>query len=398
MTQLSERFSDLPEYAFPRLRRLLENCAPGGSELSMSIGEPMHPMPGMVARLVAEHAPDFSRYPPNDGLPELRQAISGWISRRYGIAVNPDTEISSVNGSREGLFNAGIALSPEQKNGKRPVFLMPNPFYQCYGASALATGAEPVAVNTYARNGFLPDFAAVPDSTLERTTLCYVCSPSNPQGAVADVKYWLDLIALADKFDFQIVADECYSEIFGDVPPAGALETARKHGADPERVLTFQSLSKRSNTPGLRSGFVAGGPKSVQAIKKVRSYGGAPVPIPLQKVSTALWDDEQHVVENRALYQRKMRIADRILGDLPGYTTPAGGFFLWLGCGNGEAATVALYEQSGVKVLPGAYLARRIDGINPGEAFIRVALVADEADITRGLTEIRSIILQGRAD
>ncbi len=398
MTQLSERFSDLPEYAFPRLRRLLAGRIAGGPELSMSIGEPRHPIPDMVRQIVFENAADFARYPPNDGLPELREAISNWISRRHGINIDPDTEVCSVNGSREGLFNAGIALSPERRNGRQPIFLMPNPFYQCYGASALAAGAEPMAVNTSADGGFLPDFTSVPSSELERTTLCYVCSPSNPQGAVADEKYWRDLITLAERYDFQIVADECYSEIYRTTAPVGALETARKIGANPERVLSFQSLSKRSNAPGLRSGFVAGGRASVDAIRKVRSYGGAPVPVPLQKASTALWNDEEHVVENRALYRRKLEVADDLLGDLPGYTPPEGGFFLWLETDSGEATTADLYEKTGVKVLPGSYLARAVNGVNPGERFIRIALVADESDVTRGLTHIRSVILQRGAD
>lgn len=388
--QFPERFSALPEYAFPRLRKLLDGCPPGGPEISTSIGEPRHPLSPAIAEAIAASAADFSRYPPVDGTPDLRAALSDWIAGRYGARLDPDTRIVSLNGTREGLFNAPLALSPDAKNGQRPVILMPNPFYQAYGAGALAVGAEPVEVPATAETGFLPDYAALPPALLDRVTLCYICSPSNPQGAVADMAYWRALLALGEKHDFIILADECYSEIWRGSPPTGALEAAEAAGADPERVMVFHSLSKRSSAPGLRSGFAAGGPRAIDAIKRLRAYGGAPIPLPIQHASAALWRDEAHVTASRALYDAKFALADRILGGMPGYTTPPAGFFLWLRTGDGEAAALRLWRERGVRVLPGAYLGRETAaGPNPGDDYIRVALVADEAEVERGLTAIR---------
>ena len=246
--QFPARFSDLPEYAFPRLRRLLEGTAPGGPDLAMTIGEPKHPLPALVAATVAAHAHEFALYPPNDGTPELRQAIAAWLARRYGVAVDPETRLVPLNGTREGLFNAAIALSPETKAGARPAILMPNPFYQAYGAAALAVGAEPVPVPATAATGFLPDYAALPPALLDRVTLCYLCSPANPQGAVADAGYWRGLIALAERHDFRILADECYAEIYRDTPPPGALEVGgsrrRRPRAGGDLQLALQALQR----------------------------------------------------------------------------------------------------------------------------------------------------------
>ena len=384
------RFAALPEYAFPRLRALLRDVPAGGPELLMTIGEPKHPMPALIAETVAAHAHEFALYPPNDGTPELRAAIASWVGSRHGVAIDAETQAIPLNGTREGLFNAAIALSPETKTGKAPAVLMPNPFYQAYGAAALAVGAEPVMVPATEATGFLPDYASLPAEVLDRATLCYLCSPSNPQGAIASEDYWRGLIALAERHDFRIVADECYGEIYRAAPPPGGLRMAAEAGADPERVMIVQSLSKRSNAPGLRSGFAAGGPRSIAAMKQLRAYGGAPLPLPLQRAATALWRDEAHVEANRALYRAKFDLADAILGDVPGYAPPVAGFFLWLDVGDGEAAAVRLWRETGVRVLPGGYLGRAgADGVNPGARYIRVALVAPEADVARGLAAIR---------
>ncbi|MFS4436805.1 aminotransferase class I/II-fold pyridoxal phosphate-dependent enzyme [Paracoccaceae bacterium GXU_MW_L88] len=387
--QFPERFSDLPDYAFPRLRALLDPHEPGGDVLHMSIGEPKHPFPAFVIDEINRHADGFNKYPPNDGAPELLAAIEGWLKWRYGVDI-PHEGIMALNGTREGLFNACLALCPEQKNGQRPAVLLPNPFYQCYAAATLAAGAEPVYVPATAETGFLPDYSALPKEILDRAAIAYLCAPSNPQGAIATGTYWRDLIALADAHDFRLFADECYSEIYRGEPPRGALETAAQIGADPERVLIFHSLSKRSSAPGLRSGFVAGGVKSVAAIRKLRSYGGAPLPLPLQMAAARLWADEEHVTENRARYVGKYEIADEILGNLPGYTSPEAGFFLWLDVGDGEDFALRLWKNHGVRVLPGAYLSRESGGTDPGARYIRVALVAEEDEITRGLTAIRT--------
>lgn len=387
-----ERFSNLPEYAFPRLRGLLDVHAPGDTPIAMTIGEPQHLFPDFVTEAIAAHAGDFRKYPPNDGTPELRAAIGDWLARRYGVTADPNLEIVALNGTREGLYNAAMALCCEQKAGARPVVLMPNPFYQVYAVAALSVGAEPVYVAARPENGFLPDFAALPQDVLARTTIAYLCSPSNPQGAVASRAYWQALITLAERYDFQIFADECYSEIYRDTPPVGALQVAREMGADPERVLIFHSLSKRSNLAGLRSGFAAGGRESIARIKQLRAYAGAPLPLPLQRAAQLVWADEAHVIASRALYQAKYAAADEILADVPGYLPPQAGFFLWLPVPDGEAAALKLWRETGVRVLPGAYLSREVAGENPGAKFIRVAIVAPIEEMQRALNRLRDCL------
>jgi len=386
-----ERFSNLPEYAFPRLRTLLDAHAPGGEPIAMTIGEPQHDFPEWVGEVIAANLKGFGKYPPNEGTPELLSNIAGWIALRYGVAVMP-SQIMALNGTREGLYNAAMALCPEVKNGGQPAVLMPNPFYQVYAVAASSVGADPIYVAATAETGHLPDYAALPTEVLDRTAIAYICSPANPQGSVAGEDYWRKLISLAEKHDFRIFADECYSEIYRDTPPIGALEVAARMGADPERVVIFHSLSKRSNLPGLRSGFCAGGPKSIAQIRQLRTYAGAPLPLPLQKVAERVWADEAHVIENRALYQQKYAIADRILGHVDGYESPQAGFFLWLPVEDGEAAALKLWTETGARVLPGAYLGREVRGVNPGKEFIRVAMVTGVQEMQRGLTLIRDCL------
>ena len=386
--QQPERFSDLPEYAFPRLRALIEGLPAGGDVLAMSIGEPTHPVPPMVADAIARNIADFGRYPPNDGTLALREAIAGWLSRRFAVDLDPAQNILPLNGTREGLFNAALAISPEKKDGKKPVILIPNPFYQVYAVAALEVGAEPVFVPATAETGFLPDFAALPEEVLDRTTIAYICSPSNPQGAVASDGYLATLLKLAEKHDFTVFADECYSEIYRETPPPGILSIIKKGGFDPDRALAFHSLSKRSNLPGMRSGFAAGSAGAIALMKRLRAYAGAPLPFPLQHAAAEVWADEQHVNENRALYRAKYDIADQVFGSWPGYLAPQAGFFLGLDVGDGEAMTKRIWTETGVKVLPGAYLSRSVNGIDPGAAYIRVALVGNEDDVKRGLLAI----------
>lgn len=387
-----QRFSDLPDYAFPRLRKLLDGHAPGGPAIDMTIGEPKHPMPAFVGEVLADNLDGFGKYPPNDGTPELLAAIQGWIARRYGVTVDGASQVMALNGTREGLFNALIAVCPEEKRGRRPVVLVPNPFYQVYAVAALAIGAEPVFVPATAETGFLPDYESLPAEVLDRTAVAYLCSPANPQGAVAGRDYWARLIALAEKHDFKIFADECYSEIWNGSPPPGALEVAAGQGADPERVAIFHSLSKRSNLPGLRSGFVASGPENIARIRKLRSYAGAPLPLPIQRVSERVWADEAHVQANLALYAEKYAIAAQVFAGMQGFRLPEGGFFLWLPVDDGEAAAVRLWRETGVRVLPGAYLARDTGGLNPGKGYIRVALVAPRDEMQRGLIGLRDCL------
>ena len=397
--QFPTRFEDLPEYAFPRLRALLSGTQPGGPEIPMSIGEPQQAIPDFVPEVMARHWGTLNRYPPNEGIPELRAAISDWLGMRYGVAADwcdPERNILPLNGTREGLFNTCLALSPETKNGQRPAVLIPNPFYQCYAVAALMAGAEPIYLPCTAATGHLPDFAALPVDLLERTTVAYICSPANPQGAVADRAYWAALLGLAEKHDFRIFADECYCEIYRDTPPVGALQVAAEIGANPDRVVVFHSLSKRSNLAGLRSGFAATGRQNMIRMMQLRSYTGAPMPIPAQYAAAATWAEESHVAANRALYQEKFALADDILGNMPGYSSPEAGFFLWLRVGDGEAAALRLWREAGVRSLPGKYLSRlvpeRLGGGDPGEEYIRLALVAPAAEVKRGLEAVRRVL------
>jgi aspartate/methionine/tyrosine aminotransferase len=386
---LPERFSNLPAYAFPRLRALLDSHPAGGEVLHMSIGEPKHEFPSLIQEILLKNIQDFNRYPSNDGSPELLNAISEWVNKRYGVVINSESEILSLNGTREGLFNAQIALSPETKNGKPTKVLMPNPFYQVYAVGAATVSAEPIFVPAYAENNFMPNYAELPKEILDQTSILFLCSPANPQGTMASYNYWVELMRLAEKHDFKIFADECYSEIYRNSAPVGALQVAHKIGADPEKLVVFHSLSKRSNLPGLRSGFAASGPKNIKAMKQLRNYSGAPNPTPLQAVAAAAWSDEDHVVENRKLYQKKYQIADDIFKNIKGYNAPQAGFFLWLPVENDEQATLILWKQSGIRVLPGSYLSRNVDNKNPGEKYIRVAMVAPFGETKLGLQTIK---------
>lgn len=389
--QFPERFSDLPPYAFPRLRALLDAHEPGGPPIAMSIGEPRHPMPDFVAPVLAAATADFGRYPANDGTEALLDAITGWLDRRYGVAVPPEG-VMALNGTREGLYNVAMALSPEEKRGRRPTVLMPNPFYQVYAVAALSVGAEPVLLPATAETGFLPDLDGIDAEVLDRCTLFYICSPSNPQGAIASEAYWARLLELAERHDFRILADECYSEIYREAPPPGILAAARQAGADPERVVAFHSLSKRSNLPGLRSGFAASGPANIAAMRRLRAYSGAPLPGPLQAVAARAWSDESHVEENRRLYAEKFREADAILTGIDRRLAPMAGFFQWLPVEDGEAAALRLWRETGVRVLPGAYLGRDTGRGNPGAGYIRVAMVAPLDEMRRGLTKLRACL------
>lgn len=387
-----ERFSNLPAYAFPRLRTLLDHHTPGGDVVHMTIGEPKHAFPEWVSGIIAENVAGFNKYPPNDGSPELLGSIADWMKRRFDADVDADTQVMALNGTREGLYNASMALCPETKNGAQPLVLTPNPFYQVYMVAAISVGAKPHFVNATSASHHLPDFTSLPEDVLKRTAIAYMCSPANPQGAVADEQFWRDLIGLAEQYDFQVFADECYSEIYRDAPPTSAMKVAQEMGADPERVVVFHSLSKRSNLPGLRSGFVAGGPESIKRIKQLRTYSGAPLPLPLQKVAERAWADDAHVEENRALYQDKYRIADEIFANVQGYQGPEAGFFLWLPVDDGEEAALKLWKETGVRVLPGAYLSKDTDQGNPGKEYIRVAMVAPKDEMQRGLIQIRDCL------
>ena len=388
------RFDALPLSPFTRLNKLLEGIPPGGSPIHMHLGEPQHPVPSFVGEILAKHTAEFGRYPPIVGPEHLRKAIAAWLNRRYALqgAINSERHILPLVGTREGLFSAAFVAVPDEKRGQKPAVLIPNPFYQCYAAAALSAGAEPVYVNATQASGFLPDIAALPRDLLARTAVVYLCSPSNPEGAAASDATWQRLFELADEFDFTVFADECYSEIYAEAPPTGALGVRRRSNKDFARLLAFHSLSKRSNLPGLRSGFVAGDPALIARFREFRNVAGPQLPLPIAAVSTAAWSDEAHVEENRALYAAKFDLAKSRLGNRFSFRLPAGGFFLWLDVGDGVEATQKLWREGGVRVLPGDYLARDTAEGNPGKSFIRVALVNDFATTSEAFERITRIL------
>jgi aspartate/methionine/tyrosine aminotransferase len=386
---------DLVASPFARLTELLHGIAPGAPPIDLSLGEPRALIPSFLGPMLERHLSEFGRYPPIRGIPALRQAIVAWLGRRYPTLagrVDAETEVLPLNGSREGLFSAIFPALARKDSVKRPAVLIPNPFYQVYAAAAAASGAEPIFLESDAATQFLPALDSIDDALLQRTVALYLCSPSNPQGAVADRGYLAGAIALARRFDFMLFADECYSEIYSDTPPPGALETAFAAGGSFANVVTFQSLSKRSGLPGLRSGFVAGDAAFIAPFARFRNVACPQVPLPIQHVSVAAWSDEAHVEQGRALYRQNFDIADAVLQTRYGYRRPQGGFFLWLDMaahGGGEEAVKTLWKGCGVRLLAGKYLARTgASGVNPGANRVRVALVHDSETTGEALGRI----------
>ena len=384
---------------FSRLRTLLDGIAPGHPRpIDLTLGEPRETMPGFVADKIREAEALYAKYPPIRGSEELRYAISDWLGRRYGLtgpaAVDPAREILPLNGSREGLFYAGFPAVGRKRVEGRPAILIVNPYYQAYIGAALTTGAEPVYLNATAETGHLPDLEALAadETLLRRTVALYLCSPANPQGAVAGRDYIRRTLELARAFDFMLFFDECYSEIYSDEPPPGGLEVAATTARRFDNIVVFNSLSKRSNLPGLRSGFAAGDARFMDTYFEVRNLIGPQMPGPTQHASAAVWAEEQHVAVNRRAYRAKFDVCDAVLGGRFGYRRPAGGFFLWLDMsqfGDGGDAAETLWKRSGVKVIPGAYLAQTgRDGTNPGTRYVRVALVQDAATIREAMERI----------
>jgi N-succinyldiaminopimelate aminotransferase len=388
---------------FTRLRKLLEGIAPGSDKpIDLTLGEPRETMPQFIAEKIRDAEALFAKYPPIKGSDELRQSIAEWLGRRYGLkgdgAVDAVCEVLPVNGSREGLYFAALPAVGRKTVRGRPAILICNPYYQAYIGAALATGAEPIFLNATAATGHLPDLDVISQDKelLERTVAFYLCSPANPQGAVATRDYVLRALELARAHDFMLFFDECYSELYNGEPPVGGLEVA---AATPERfanIVVFNSLSKRSNLPGLRSGFCAGDATFIETLAEVRNLVGPTMPGPIQHASAAAWGEEQHVVSNRMAYRAKFDVCDDVLAGRYGYQRPSGGFFLWLDLshfGGGVEATVTLWKRSGVRVIPGAYLAQPDrDGINPGADYVRVALVTDPATIRDALNRIVSVL------
>jgi N-succinyldiaminopimelate aminotransferase len=381
---------------FVRLTELITGIAPGKPPINLSVGEPQHSVPAFVGPVLAAHIEDFGRYPANKGNEQFRQAVAQWLGRRYTLprAIDPDTEVLVLNGTREGLFLAAIAASRfvAPRAGK-PAILIPNPFYAAYAAGSLAAGCEPVYLPATRASGFLPDLDALDDALLARTVAFYLASPSNPQGAVASRAYLDKLHALARRFGFLVFADECYCEIYTQHAPPGMLEAS---APDFAHVVAFHSLSKRSNLPGLRVGFAAGDKRFTSAFLELRNVAAPQVPVPAQYVAVAAYGDEAHVTENRRLYAEKFDLADEIIGRRYGYQRPDGGFFLWLDVsafGGSEVVTKRLWQDAGVRVVPGRYLARnQADGSNPGADYIRVAMVQDKQATAEALHRLVALL------
>lgn len=362
--------------------------------LIMSIGEPQHPYPEFVTEVLKKHAGLWGKYPPTSGTSEFRTAVKDWITKRYGLPpgmIEPDRNILPVAGTREALFAAALLAVPTKKRGAQPTVLIPDPFYQIYAGAAIMAGAEPVYVPTTEETGFLPNFSALPADQLERAALAYLCSPSNPQGAVASLSQLKSYIQLARDLDFVLATDECYCEIYCDKPPPGILEACSTDVKSVSNVLAFHSLSKRSNVPGLRSGFVVGDGDLIIDFARLRQYTGSASPGPVLAAATALWKDEVHVKTSRQLYREKFDDAEQIIGNHPHFYRPAGGFYLWLKVGDGEATASKLWATTGVKVMPGAYLSREA-GDAPGKAYIRLALVHNRSANAEALNRIATYL------
>ena len=380
---------------FVRLTELLAGIEPSKPMINLSVGEPRHPMPSFVSPVLAANIAGFGKYPMLRGTDRFRAAAANWLNRRYKLprALDPNKEVLVLNGSREGLFLAGIAAKRSlRERGGKPAIIVPNPFYPAYGAGAEVTGCELVALPAWRENNFIPDYDSIPDQLMARTIAIYLCSPANPQGSVLPRATLEKVIARARKHGAFVFADECYSEIWlGDKVPTGALEAC---GESFEKVVSFNSLSKRSNLPGLRCGFAAGDEKFIAAYAELRNVSAPQVPEPLQEVAIAAYSDEYHVEDTRKLYRQKFDLADKLLGKRFNHKRPEGGFFLWLDVselGDDETAAKSLFKDAGLRVVPGSYLARAgNDGKNPGANYIRVALVDDLKITEEALTRLAS--------
>jgi N-succinyldiaminopimelate aminotransferase len=378
---MNPRLQSLQPYPFEKLRSLFEGVRPnpGLVHISLGIGEPRHPTPQLIKRALSENLAKLAAYPPTAGGDALRQAIADWLVRRYGLrAIDWKTEVLPVNGSREALFAFAQTVVDPARNDA--VVVCPNPFYQIYEGAALLAGARPHYVNTTSECGFAADYPAIPEDVWRRTQLLYVCSPDNPTGNVLGLAEWKEIFALADRHGFIIASDECYSEIYFDeaAPPLGALQASARLGRGFERLVMFSSLSKRSNVPGMRSGFVAGDAAVLKAFLLYRTYHGSAMNPAVQEASVAAWNDEHHVRENRRKYTEKFaRVAPLIQAALE-VGLPDAGFYLWARTPIADTDFARrLYAEQYVTVLPGSFLARESNGVNPGTNYVRMALVAE---------------------
>jgi N-succinyldiaminopimelate aminotransferase len=395
---MNPKLASLHPYPFEKLADLKRGRVPPADKphIAMSIGEPQHPTPHFVAEALLQHLHGLSSYPTTKGGPDLRRSIAQWLERRFALgegAVDPERQVLPVNGTREALFAfAQAVIDPADQ----PLVLMPNPFYQIYEGAAILAGAEPFFLNTTAESGFLPDFDAVPEAVWRRCRLIYVCSPGNPTGAVMGADQQRQLLELADKYDFIVASDECYSELYADEadPPPGMLQIAANMGnTEFRRCVVFHSLSKRSNAPGLRSGFVAGDAAILSRFLLYRTYHGCAMSLPVQKASERAWADEAHVRENRTLYRQKFGAVAAVLGNVLEMAVPSAGFYLWPRTPIEDTAFAAgLFEAQNVTVLPGRFLSRYSGGADPGAGHVRIALVAPLEECVEAAHRIKQFI------
>ncbi|MES2817871.1 MAG: succinyldiaminopimelate transaminase [Pseudomonadota bacterium] len=399
---MNDALQQLQPYPFEKLRGLLAGvrAATDKAPIALSIGEPKHPSPAFVAQALASSLDQLAVYPSTLGIPALREAIGGWCERRFGVPagwLDPARHVLPVNGTREALFAFTQAVVNRGDASQEPALVVsPNPFYQIYEGAALLAGAQPHYLPCLAENGFNPDFDAVSPETWQRCQILFICSPGNPTGALIPLETLKKLIALADQHDFVIAADECYSELYFDEasPPPGLLSACVALGRqDFKRCVVFHSLSKRSNLPGLRSGFVAGDAEILQPFLLYRTYHGCAMPVQSQLASVAAWNDEAHVRDNRALYREKFDAVLAILAPVLDVQRPDGGFYLWARTPMDDAEfTRALFAEQHVTVVPGSYLSREVEGFNPGAGRVRMALVAPLAECVEAAQRIRAFV------
>lgn len=389
----------LQPYPFEKLTQLKHGITPPADlpHIALSIGEPQHATPTLIRDALLTHLHGLSKYPTTKGVAELRTAIATWLTQRFDLptgSLDPERQVLPVNGTREALF--AFAQCVVNASGAQPVVVMPNPFYQIYEGAALLAGAQPYFLNTLASNGYLPDLDAVPSAVWARCQLLYICSPGNPTGAVLPLADYQKLIELADRYDFVIASDECYSELYNDenAPPPGLLQAAAALGrTDYRRCVVFHSLSKRSNAPGLRSGFVAGDADLLKSFLLYRTYHGCALSLPVQQASLAAWGDENHVERNRQAYRDKFAAVHAILADVLEVSVPPAGFYLWPKTPLDDCTFAQrLYAEQNVTVLPGSYLSRAQDGVNPGAGHVRIALVANLDECVEAAQRIRRFV------
>ncbi|HJV05738.1 MAG TPA: succinyldiaminopimelate transaminase [Chromobacteriaceae bacterium] len=391
---MNPNLASLQPYPFQRLRALMAGITPppGKNHINLSIGEPKHPTPDVIKTALVGALGGLASYPATLGSEDLRQACGRWLQRRYGLNLDPAKEILPVNGSREALF--AFTQTVIDPSAGKPVVISPNPFYQIYEGAALLAGAEPYYVNCLASNRFQPDWQAVPEAIWQRTQLVFVCSPGNPTGAVMTLDDWKNLFELSDRYGFVIASDECYSEIHFGQPPLGGLQAAQQLERGHERLVMFTSLSKRSNAPGMRSGFVAGDAALLEKFLLYRTYHGSAMCPSIQVASVAAWDDEAHVEANRAAYSAKFDAVLPLLEDVLEVSRPDASFYLWAKVPGGDDTAFAqrLFQQEHITVLPGSFLARDAHGVNPGKGYIRIALVATLEDCVQGAERLRQFV------